>query len=184
MHMPESRSSGAIRSDGEAAEVEQSVVAGWRQWISGILQCRVFHVPGTENQHDNTHRTVLLRPTSPGVFGRTGPHLYMSIAWPVSNAREACLGRKRDFIGTMLVIDGRSTPFMRVGDSGDTITFHFCPLCGSTVYWQIGSASDLIAVAVGSFADAHFPEPRHSVYERRRHAWVSIQENAYMEHLD
>jgi len=103
----------------------------------------------------------------------------------------ACQQRTGSVFGTQarfhrdhVVIDGRSTPFMRVGDSGDTITFHFCPLCGSTVYWQIGSASDLIAVAVGSFADAHFPEPRHSVYERRRHAWGSIQENAYMEHLD
>jgi len=32
-------------------------------------------------------------------------------------------------------IEGRATRYERVGDEGNTITFHFCPACGSTVYW-------------------------------------------------
>lgn len=56
-------------------------------------------------------------------------------------------------------IEGRATPFARLGDSGNPITFHFCPVCGSTVYWELGGAPELVAVAVGAFADPGFPAP-------------------------
>ena len=72
------------------------------------------------------------------------------------------------------IIEGRSTKFSREADSGNSVTFHFCPDCGSTVYWELSGAPGFIAVAVGAFADRDFPQPRHSVYEARRHAWVSI----------
>jgi hypothetical protein len=78
-------------------------------------------------------------------------------------------------------IEGRATQHVRRGDSGEPITFHFCPQCGSTVYWVLDAAPDLIAVAVGAFADPAFPPPRHSVYERRRHGWVTVPES--VEHL-
>ncbi|HKF60480.1 MAG TPA: GFA family protein [Dongiaceae bacterium] len=79
-------------------------------------------------------------------------------------------------------IDGRSTTFRRVADSGNGITFHFCPDCGTTVYWEPARFPDTIAVAVGAFADPGFPAPRHSVYERRRHPWVDT--SIAPEHLD
>jgi hypothetical protein len=79
-------------------------------------------------------------------------------------------------------IEGRATAYARVGDSGQTITSHFCPQCGTTVYWLLGIAPDLIAVAVGTFADPAFPPPLHSVYERRRHPWVSVPQSVG-EHL-
>src|SRR5215475_15795121 len=72
-------------------------------------------------------------------------------------------------------IEGRSTAFNRVADSGNLLTFHFCPDCGTTVYWELARFPDLIAVAVGTFADPDFPVPRHSVYERRRHPWVETR---------
>ena len=31
---------------------------------------------------------------------------------------------------------------------------------------------DILAVAIGAFADPGFPAPGVSVYERRQHAWV------------
>src|SRR5262250_2792077 len=69
-------------------------------------------------------------------------------------------------------IEGLSTPYTRVADSGHPITFYFCPSCGTTVYWEPARFPDVIAVAVGAFADRGFPVPRHSVFERHRHAWV------------
>jgi hypothetical protein len=33
-------------------------------------------------------------------------------------------------------IEGHATRFSRVADSGKRIDFHFCPACGSTVYWE------------------------------------------------
>jgi hypothetical protein len=75
-------------------------------------------------------------------------------------------------------IEGRSTTYVRTGDEGHRCTFHFCPECGATVHWQLADTADLITVAVGAFADPAFPVPSFSVYEERRHAWVSIPEGA------
>jgi len=68
--------------------------------------------------------------------------------------------------------EGNATAYTRPGDSGNTVTFHFCPVCGSTVYWQLQGAPDIVAVAVGAFADPGFPPPGYYVYETRRHAWT------------
>jgi hypothetical protein len=62
--------------------------------------------------------------------------------------------------------------FRRGSDSGSAVNFHFCPECGSTVFWEPERLPDSIAVAVGSFADPAFPAPSQSVYNQRRHAWV------------
>jgi hypothetical protein len=77
-----------------------------------------------------------------------------------------------------VVIEGRSTKYVRTADSGNTITFEFCPLCGTTVFYQIDHMPDLIAVTLGSFADPTFPAPKFSVYESRKHAWVSVPDDA------
>jgi hypothetical protein len=69
-------------------------------------------------------------------------------------------------------IEGRSSQWTRIGDSGSGATFHFCPACGSTVYWEPSGVTDLLYVAVGAFADPDFPPPRVSVYEERQHPWA------------
>lgn len=79
-------------------------------------------------------------------------------------------------------LEGESGRFDRTGDSGTTARFHFCPACGSTVYWEPQSMPDSVSVAVGAFADPGFPPPRHSVYEVRRHAWVRMPDE--IEHYD
>jgi hypothetical protein len=79
-------------------------------------------------------------------------------------------------------IEGAATEYVRVGDEGGSATFHFCPRCGSTVYYQIDAAPDVVAVAVGAFADPSFPAPQYSVYEARKHAWVGVPADA--EHYD
>ncbi len=80
-------------------------------------------------------------------------------------------------------IEGRSTQFTRVGDSGNPVTFHFCPVCGSTVYYEIGDLPGFIGVAVGAFADPSFPAPKISVYEERRHSWA-LPGELDLEHMD
>ena len=71
-------------------------------------------------------------------------------------------------------IAGDSRRFTRKGDSGNMVSFHFCPDCGSTVFWELSGMPDAYAVAVGAFADPAFPPPRISVYETRRHDWVDL----------
>jgi hypothetical protein len=46
--------------------------------------------------------------------------------------------------------------------------FHFCPDCGSQVFYTEPEETDLIVVSVGSFADPSFPPPTESGYDSRR----------------
>ena len=79
-------------------------------------------------------------------------------------------------------IEGRATRFVRVGDSGGNATFHFCPTCGATVYWELDGMPGFVAVAVGAFADPGFPSPTFSVYEDRCHPWVAMPDSI-IEHM-
>lgn len=81
-----------------------------------------------------------------------------------------------------VTIEGRSTQYVRTGDSGGRATFHFCPECGCTVYYRPEKLPEAVVVPVGAFADPTFPPPKVSVYEARRHAWVRVPED--VEHFD
>ena len=74
-------------------------------------------------------------------------------------------------------IKGNGTEFVRVGDEGARFKFTFCPEYGSTVFYVEEGDEQQIAIPVGAFADSHFPAPTVSVYEKRRHSWVSLPEN-------
>ena len=79
-------------------------------------------------------------------------------------------------------VSGPSTTYVRTGDSGGRATFHFCPTCGATVYYEIAAVPDVLAIPIGAFADPTFPAPTIGVYETRRHAWVTI--TGLTEHYD
>lgn len=81
-----------------------------------------------------------------------------------------------------VTVEGQSTAYVRVADSGNRLTFHFCPTCGATVYYHIDDMPDVIAIPVGAFADPTFPAPWVSVYESRRHPWTGVPPEA--EHFD
>ena len=69
---------------------------------------------------------------------------------------------------------GPRSHWERTGDEGTTATFSFCPTCGATVAWTSDYAPEMIAVAVGAFADPDFPAPSRTVYESRAHKWVEL----------
>lgn len=73
-----------------------------------------------------------------------------------------------------VTIEGASTEFVRLGDSGNPVRFHFCATCGATVYWEASFMPDHVAVAIGAFADPSFPAPVISVYDHRRHPWAEM----------
>ncbi len=71
-------------------------------------------------------------------------------------------------------ITGTSTQYVRISDQGDERrSFNFCPQCGATVYYTTDAEPDLIAVPIGALADPAFPAPTVSVWESRKHAWVT-----------
>lgn len=69
-------------------------------------------------------------------------------------------------------VRGRASIYERSSDSGFNVAFHFCPHCGSTVFWEPRRKPDALAVAVGAFGDPSFPAPTQSVWTDRRHPWV------------
>ena len=78
-----------------------------------------------------------------------------------------------------LRVEGRSKTFVKVADSGNRGTFHFCPDCGSDVYYDIDGKFDdkfngLIAIPLGAFDDPFVMQPRFSVWEKRKHDWLEI----------
>jgi hypothetical protein len=84
-------------------------------------------------------------------------------------------GAQARFSRAAVTITGESTKYVRVGDEGSKVTFSFCPLCGSTVYYAVeGHDNESIAIPVGAFADPKFPVPTFSVYEERMHSWVGL----------
>jgi hypothetical protein len=72
---------------------------------------------------------------------------------------------------------GESRIYERIGDSGGKISFHFCPTCGSTVYYFIDKLPGFVGIPLGAFADQSLPSPVFSVYEDRRHSWVIIPDS-------
>ena len=71
-------------------------------------------------------------------------------------------------------VTGNATEHLRTGDQGAKFIFRFCPVCGSTVFHTEVGEDSRVSVAVGAFADPHFPPPQVSVYDCRRHPWVRL----------
>jgi len=86
------------------------------------------------------------------------------------------------FPASRVTTEGSSTEWAHVGDSGNPCIFHFCPICGATVWYRSAGVPDLVAVAIGAFADPAFPAPHYSVWEERKLPWVEI--TGEVEHLD
>lgn len=99
---------------------------------------------------------------------RSGSAFAVQARWPVEQ----------------VVIEGRSGSFEIVADSGNPATFHFCPDCGSDVYYVINGKFDgLVAIPLGAFDDPFFGRPEYSVWEQRKHDWVEIVGDG-IEHTD
>ena len=67
-------------------------------------------------------------------------------------------------------ISGTTSRYERTGDIGIRTSFHFCPECGSNIFWTSDDGS--IGVAVGCFADPEFPPPTVTIYDSKRHHWL------------
>lgn len=73
-------------------------------------------------------------------------------------------------------IEGNEKVFHRTGEEGMDLAYHFCPECGSNVYWEASAMDMAYGVAVGCFADRNFPKPSFSIYGKRKHEWLEISE--------
>lgn len=71
----------------------------------------------------------------------------------------------------------------RTADSERSLTYRFCPSCGSTVAYQIDTLPGFVAIPLGAFGEDEFLAPAYSNYERQKVSWVSITGDK-VEHLD
>jgi hypothetical protein len=71
-------------------------------------------------------------------------------------------------------IEGQDKIYARQADSGFEIRFHFCPNCGSNVFWEGDRALEYYGITVGSFADPGFPAPTYGLFEEDMHPWIAV----------
>jgi len=81
-------------------------------------------------------------------------------------------GVQARFARDRVTTTGAARVFERGSDDGGRARFHFCPTCGSTVFYALESVPGYVGVPVGAFAEPEFPAPNVSVYEARRHPWT------------
>src|SRR3954454_173114 len=91
----------------------------------------------------------------------------------------SAFGLQAAFTPDQVHVVGGFSDYLRVSDEADRKehVFHFCPDCGSQVFYTEPTEPDLIVVSVGAFADPSFPPPTQSGYDSRRHAWVGLPDS-------
>jgi hypothetical protein len=91
----------------------------------------------------------------------------------------SAFGMQAGFKPDQVQVAGRFSDYARISDEADRKehVFHFCPDCGSQVFYTEPTEPDLVVVSVGSFADPSFPPPTESGYDSRRHPWVRLPES-------
>ena len=80
----------------------------------------------------------------------------------------AVISNQARFRREQVTFAGKATTWVRTAESGHALTFHFCPMCGSTVYWENTGFPGTVMAAIGNFADPNFP--RRSSRCGRSHA--------------
>ena len=74
----------------------------------------------------------------------------------------------------MVATEGEHRAYRRRADSGNWLVFHFCPNCGSSLFWQTEGKPENLTVAVGAFADPAFPAPNRTVWTQTKHEWLAF----------
>ncbi|MGF1697091.1 GFA family protein [Vibrio kyushuensis] len=86
------------------------------------------------------------------------------------------------FLTDQVSYNGELTQYSRIADSGNQVTYHFCPRCSTTMLIKLSASPDSVVVPIGIFSDHEFPPPSFSIYEQRKHGWVKF--DSQIEPLD
>ena len=69
-------------------------------------------------------------------------------------------------------IDGPHASFTRTSEEGFWVRHHFCPTCGTRIFYAIERRPGMISIPAGAFADPDFPPPTVQVYDERACPWL------------
>lgn len=73
-----------------------------------------------------------------------------------------------------VTVAGASKVYSRHGESGGKVNTHFCPECGTSLFWRAERLPEMIAVAVGAFENPAFCAPAISTFERSKHSCYEV----------
>ena len=74
-------------------------------------------------------------------------------------------------------IDGEVKTFSRTAESGRNLTNHFCPHCGTNIYWTLEMRPDHMGIALGCFDDPRFVRPVRTIWTEHQHDWIRFPED-------
>jgi hypothetical protein len=86
----------------------------------------------------------------------------------------AVISNQARFRREQITFAGRSTAWTRSAESGNAVTSHFCPTCGSTVYWEGEGFSRLRRRRHRHLRRPYLPAPTIAVWEETRHPWLTL----------
>ena len=75
-----------------------------------------------------------------------------------------------------LMIAGDVKTWTRTADSGRALVNHFCPACGSNLFWTLEMRPEHLGVAVGSF-EGPLPEPARAIWAQEKLNWVTFPDH-------
>lgn len=79
------------------------------------------------------------------------------------------------FKSSDLTMTGAVSTWSRSVD-GRGLTNHFCPSCGTNLYWTLDLRPEHTGVAVGSF-DTPLPEPQRAIWAQEKLDWVTFPDH-------
>lgn len=91
-------------------------------------------------------------------------------------------GVQARYLTSNAILDGDIASYTRIADSGNQVTYDFCPRCGTTMQLRLSAAPEFAVIPLGVFKEQDFASPSFSVYEQRKKGWVLF--NCEMEHYD
>lgn len=89
-------------------------------------------------------------------------------------------GVQARFYKEQVSFSGDMVDYTRLSDSGNEVTYSFCPRCSTTMLLKLHAATDYIVIPVGVFNEQDLPTPSFSIYEERKTGWVKF--DCQMEH--
>src|SRR4030095_1384746 len=88
----------------------------------------------------------------------------------------SAFGMQAGFKADQVQVAGRFNDYSRISDESDRKehVFHFCPECGSQVFYTEPDDPALVVVSIVSLPAAACPPPIESGYDSRRHPWITL----------
>lgn len=86
----------------------------------------------------------------------------------------AAFGAGAYFDRAAATVIGNPREYCRTPDAGGTFRSFFCGTCGTTVFWTIDDHPGLIGVALGTFDTPITGVAVHSLYERTKLDWITL----------